>query len=124
MRQLTISLLVLVGFLFCFNANSFAQSATFLGTDFATQGNWQGQYGTVGSYIPNGPSKTPSDGSTFNPGAASLYTWGLNVASPSALTTGTKTNIASTWYNNFGTSSPSLTLDVIVPAGQSQTVAL
>jgi len=129
MRRLTISMLVLIGFLFCFNASSFAAppttsgTATFLGTDTTTQGGWQGTYGTVGSYIPNGPSVTPTDGSTFNPGAAALYTWGTNVASGSALKTGGGMNIASCWYRNLGNASPSLTLDVDVPSG-SQTVAL
>jgi hypothetical protein len=129
MRRLSIFLLVLIGFLFCFNASSFAAppttsgTATFLGMDTTTLGGWQGTYGTVGYYIPNGPSVTPTDGSTFNPGAASLYTWGTNVASGSALKTGGGMNIASCWYKNLGNASPSLTLDVDVPSG-SQTVAL
>jgi len=124
MRRLTICLVVLVGFLFCFNASSFgAPTATALGTDTNTQGSWKGIYGTVGYYIPNGPSSTPTDGSTFNPGAATLFTWGTNVASPSALKT-SGGNIASCWFNNLGTSFASLTLDVVIPSGQSQTVAL
>jgi len=121
MRRLRISLF---GFLFCFSASLFAQTATFVGTDTTTQGNWSSTYGNIGSYIPNGPSVIPSDGSTFNPGAASPFTWGTNVISTSALKTGSSTDIASCWYNNLGSSSPSLTLDVVIPRGQSQTVAL
>lgn len=130
MRRLTILLLALIGFLFCVDSSSFAAppttgpAATLVGTDTTTLGNWSGTYGTVGYYIPNGPSVTPSDGSTFNYGGASLYTWGANVSSTSALKTGTTTDIASCWYNYLGTSSPSVTLDVTVPAGQSQTVAV
>lgn len=123
MYRLFVCLFVLSGF-FCFTASSFAQTATLSGTDTNTLGNWSSTYGTVGSYIPNGPSVTPSDGSTFNPGAAASYTWGTNVASTSALKTGSATDIASCWYNNLGTSLPSLSFDVVVPAGQSQTVAL
>ena len=127
MRRMTMSLLVLFGFLFCFNAGSFAAvptgTATFSGTDAATQGNWMGTYGTVGYYIPNGPSQTPSDGSTFNQGAANPYTWGMNVPGTSALKT-SGGDIASCWYNNLGTSLPSVTFDIIIPSGKSQTVAL
>jgi hypothetical protein len=125
MRRMTMSLLVLFGFLFCFNASSFAAAptATFSGTDTTTQGNWMGTYGSVGYYIPNGPSQTPSDGSTFNQGAANPYTWGMNVPGTSALKT-SGGDIASSWYNNLGTSSPSVTFDIIIPSGKSQTVAL
>ena len=126
MRPLTIRLLALAALVLCLNARSFAASgtATLIGTDTTTLGNWQGMYGTVGYYIPNGPSVIPSDGSSFSPGGASTYTWGVNVPSPNALKTGASTDIASCWYNNLGTSSPSLTFDVIIPAGQTQTVAL
>ena len=129
MSKFTIWLVVLVGFLFRFDVSSFAAppvasgTATFLGTDTNTQGNWIGVYGTIGYYIPSGPSSTPSDGSTFNPGAASLWTWGTNVASASALKR-SGGNIASCWYKNFGTSLASLSFDIVVPSGQSQTVAL
>ena len=120
MRRLMIFLLAVIGPLFCFNASTFAATATLLGTDTTTQGSWLGIYGTVGYYIPDSISKTPTDGSTFSPGAASLWTWGTNVSSASALKTGASTNIASCWYNNAGT----LSFDVVIPSGQSQIVAL
>jgi hypothetical protein len=117
-------LFFLLGFLFCSSAPSFAAAtASLMGTDATTRGNWMSTYGTVGYYIPGGPAQTPSDGSTFNPGAASLWTWGKNVTSPGALKTSASMDIASAWYADLGTASPSLTLDVNVSSG-SQTVAL
>jgi len=120
-----VSLILLFGFLFCFSTSSFAAAtASLVGTDTTTHGNWMGTYGTVGYYIPGGPSATPSDGSSFNPGAASLWTWGMNVSSIGALKTSSG-NIASAWYDNVpGTVGATLVLDVKIPAGQSQTVAV
>ena len=125
MRQLTI-LVFVISFLFCFNTSSFAATANLQGIDTTTQGNWMGVYGTAGYDIPNSLLKVATDGTIFSPGAASLYTWGPNVASAGALKTGTSTDIASAWYANVGNSSmPSLILDVMVPTGQpAETVAL
>jgi hypothetical protein len=78
-------------------------SATFLSTDTATQGNWMGVYGGDGYDIANGP-QSPAGG-TLSYGSYALlsqstWTWAPSTADPRALQIDNQGDRTSaTWYN-------------------------
>jgi hypothetical protein len=94
-------------------------SASFLGTDMSTQGNWLGVYGAQGYTLVSGPTGNPSY-ATPTVSGESTYTWTTTGTAAAALETPNSTNrIAAAWY-----SSTSFTIDVNLTDGQSHDIAL
>lgn len=77
-----------------------AATATFLGTDSSTKGNWTGQYGANGQIIPNDLTNTPSYASVSLTGD-SVWTWSTYTTDPRALqaSSGSSSRISSTFYS-------------------------
>ena len=60
-------------------------SASVVGTDTATEGNWLGTYGQDGYELAGGSSSLPSYATvSVNDGSNGVYTWGTNTGSPYA----------------------------------------
>ncbi len=78
-----------------------AATATFLGTDSSTKGNWTGQYGANGQIIPNDLTNTPSYASVSLTGD-SVWTWSTYTTDPRALqaSSGSSSRISSTFYGS------------------------
>ena len=94
-------------------------TATYMGTDATTQGNWIGTYGGNGYVIPNGAQSSPSY-ATFAVSGQSSYTWAASTADVRALQNpGGSGRMASVWYN-----APSFTLDVNMNDGNTHQLAL
>jgi len=94
-------------------------SATYLGIDKTTQGNWIGSYGGDGYAIPNGAQNVPSY-ATFSVSGQSSYTWAGSTGDARALQTPSgASRIASLWFN-----APSFTMDVNLKDGITHQVAL
>jgi Putative Ig domain len=102
------------------NLTSAGPTASFVGSDTATQGNWQSKYGANAYFIANGPQSSGlSFGSVATQGA-SLWTWTSGTSDPRALAIpGGSSGIASCWY-----SSSSFTFDVNLTDGNTHQIAL
>jgi subtilisin family serine protease len=96
-------------------------SASFLGTDSTTQGNWTGKYGAVGYNVINSGSSYPS-AVTVAPANELSYTWTATTTSVQALkdapSNGTG-RIAACWY-----SATSFTVDLDFTDGQMHNIEL
>ncbi len=80
-------------------------AASFIGMDTATQGNWQGVYGSAGEMIVNGPQNAPSAnyGNFNSVQSATQYTWAANTSDVRALETGSGVSgsrTAATWFGS------------------------
>jgi hypothetical protein len=75
-----------------------ATTATFLGTNTTTLGNWKGTFGSAGYAIANDSSSLPSYATVVHRGA--LWTWSSTTADTRALQKGASSTdrIAATWY--------------------------
>ena len=98
-------------------------SATFLGTDTTTKGNWHGVYGADGYDIAAdtsaGNPKIPSYASLSITGAQT-YVWAANTTDPRALQNSANTGrIASTWY-----SGSTMSFNLNLTDGQSHKISL
>jgi hypothetical protein len=98
-------------------------TASFVGTDTTTQGNWRSAYGADGYDIEGDSSGTnpslPSYASVSLSGATT-YTWGTNTGNSSALQNVASTgDIASTWY-----SFTSFNINVGITDGKSHRVTI
>lgn len=80
-----------------------AQTATFIKADTATQGSWQGVYGSDGFTIENGPSAMPAYATT-TPIGSTPYTWAATTTDVRALETATSgsSRAATCIYSNSG----------------------
>ena len=94
-----------------------AASASFVRADIATQGNWQGAYGSDGYSIANSAPSIPSY-AVLSVQNQSSWTWAAATSDARALQTSTG-RIAATWY-----SAPSFTFDVNFTDGNTHTVAI
>lgn len=85
----------------CVSTQTRAQTATatFVTTDIATQGNWQGKYGADGNSIEAVTPSLPSYVTLFNPTGNNTYTWAASTNDVRALENG-GSRIASTWYSD------------------------
>jgi hypothetical protein len=75
-------------------------TASYLGSDTTTLGNWTGKYGADGQVIPNDLTNVPSYASV-NVTGANAYTWASGTSDPRALqyASGSLTRIPSTYYS-------------------------
>jgi YVTN family beta-propeller protein len=81
------------------STSSGANSATFVGTDTATQGNWKSKYGRDGYTVVDDSAKNPSY-ATIAPSGAADYIWNFSTTDARALQKGSASDrIASTWYS-------------------------
>jgi hypothetical protein len=100
-------------------------SATFVGTDTTTQGNWKSTYGTAGFDIAQDPSAenpTIPSFASFSVGNAQSYTWSAATSDPRALNlaaAGSTTRIAACWY-----AAGSFSIDVHLTDGQAHRLAV
>ncbi|MGH9616314.1 MAG: choice-of-anchor Q domain-containing protein, partial [Acidobacteriaceae bacterium] len=100
--------------------SSTGAAATLAGTDTATQGNWQTQYGSEGYSIAIGAQKLPTYDPSFAVQNQLNWTWAASTTDPRALRIpGGSGGTATTWY-----SSSSFSLDVNIGDGNSHQVAL
>jgi hypothetical protein len=93
-------------------------SASFVGTDTTTQGNWQGKYGSDGYGVPNGGEALPSYDPTLSVNGENTWTWASNPTDTRAPETGTggiNARTASCWY-----SGTSFSFDVNIITGTHQ----
>jgi len=75
--------------------------AQFVGTDTATQGRWQGKYGTAGYDIEGLPANLPSNISYTVGSNSSLWQWAYPTSDSRALVVpGDAWGIAACWYTN------------------------
>jgi hypothetical protein len=96
-----------------------SSTANFVGSDTASEGNWQSQYGADGYAIANGTQNVPSYAS-LAPQNQLSWTWAQGTTDVRALRTGTNAaNLASAWY-----SSSSFSFDVNLMDGKSHQLAL
>jgi pimeloyl-ACP methyl ester carboxylesterase len=95
-------------------------TASFVGTDPATQGSWQGKYGTDGYVVVNDATNYPSY-ATVSPAGHSDYVWEGQTGDPRCLQEVTEPGerLAACWYADS-----SFTMDVIVGSGQATRLAL
>ena len=99
-----------------------SSSASFVGFDQSTQGNWMGVYGQDGYSMALGTSQLPSYVPAVTPGNQLNYLWAQNTTDVRALESdGQGDRLAATWYNG-GT--PTFSLDVNVASTTPQRVAL
>jgi hypothetical protein len=96
-----------------FDAPAPSSAAAFLGTDQATQGSWQGVYGSQGYSVVNDATSYPSY-AQVNVSGAGTYTWAASTSDVRGLQKATNPNdrIAATYYSftNF-------TIDVNITDG-------
>ena len=92
-------------------------SASFVGTDTTTQGNWPGTYGSAGYDVAGGSESLPSYASVAVD--ANYYTWNGNTTDVRAPLTapGSTSRIAACWCD-------SITVDVNLTDGQAHDVSL
>jgi len=95
-------------------------SASYIGADAATVGNWTGKYGADGQVIPNDLTNVPSYASV-NITGASTYTWTTSTSDPRALQTssGSSSRVSSTYY-----SFTSFNIDVNLTDGNTHKISL
>ncbi len=94
-------------------------SASFITKNTATEGNWEGVYGSQGYDIVGGAVSIPSY-ALVNPAGQSAYTWTTTSSDPRALETPNSSNrVAAVWY-----SGTSFTIDVNFIDGQAHDLAL
>jgi hypothetical protein len=96
-------------------------TAAFVALDTATEGNWQGVYGSNGYNVINGTVAYPSY-VTVTPSGANSRTWASSTTDVRALyTSATSTNrIAAAWYNP----TTSFLIDLVFNDGQQHQVAI
>jgi hypothetical protein len=93
--------------------------ATFVTSDTATEGNWQGVYGADGYSIANSSQSVPGY-VVLNTESQPLHTWSPAPTDPRALLTGIgSARIASTWFNY-----PTAAFDLNFTDGNSHLLAL
>jgi len=93
-------------------------SASFVGVDTTTQGNWRGVYGAAGYNVVNDAVNYPSF-VTVVPIGQSSYTWVASTADVRALQKSTGTDrLAATWYGS------TFSIDVNVTDGNVHQIAL
>jgi hypothetical protein len=101
------------------SAASPSGSATFVGTDTTTQGNWQSLYGADGYRLAQGPASLPSYAQVTVSGQGD-YTWAGSTSDVRALQKpGQADRLAATWYTLN-----SMTVDIILSGSQTRQVAL
>ncbi|MEO8592835.1 MAG: Ig-like domain-containing protein [Candidatus Solibacter sp.] len=102
------------------NGSTTQPSATFVGLDTTTKGNWKGSYGQDGYLIPN-DSNLPPSYARIVPAGAAQYTWVASTTDPRGLLKGGSATdrIASTYY-----SGGSFSFDLDLSDGQLHRVAL
>jgi hypothetical protein len=89
---------VLSGVFFGSGGSSSGASATFIGTDTTTQGNWRGVYGTDGYHVINDTVSYPAY-ATVTPSGQAAWTWASSTSDVRALQEAAGTDrIAATWY--------------------------
>lgn len=115
MTRIFKSILLAAGLLFSLSAH--AQSASFIGTDTTTQGNWESQYGADGVYIPSITPDSISYGLVAN--QTPVYVWNAATLDPRAMQDGTATRVASTWF-----AAPSFTFNISITDGGTHQLAL
>jgi hypothetical protein len=95
-------------------------SASYVGTDTATQGTWTGVYGADGQLIANDLNNAPPY-ATVSLSGDSLYTWAASTTDVRALQTasGAPTRMASTYY-----SSTSFTINLNLTDGNTHKISL
>jgi predicted RecA/RadA family phage recombinase len=75
-------------------------TASFLGTDSTTQGNWRAKYGSDGYSIANTVYQSLPSYATFTPQSGTAYSWEPATTDPRALTIpGSSGGVASCWFN-------------------------
>jgi len=110
---------VISGIFFGGAATNAAAAATFVRSDTATAGNWQGVYGADGHSL-TGDSQSIPAYAAFAIQSQYNWTWASNPTDPRALETTNRTGrIAAAWYNSRGFS-----LDVNFTDGNSHEFAL
>ena len=98
-------------------------SASFLGFDSSTQGNWIGVYGQDGYSMALGTAQLPSYVPEVTPENQVNYLWAANTTDVRALRTDTTGDrLAATWYYNDP--SPTFGIDVDVASTTPQRMAL
>jgi hypothetical protein len=95
-----------------------AAQASYGGTDTATQGSWQQNYGADGYSLPGGTQSLPSYDPSFAVSNAQIFTWTKSTSDPRALQTG-GTGLVAAWYN-----SGSFSFDVNLADGNAHQVAV
>jgi hypothetical protein len=107
-------------FLVNLNGTSSTQtSATLIGVNSTTRGNWIGVYGSQGYNVIGDAASYPSY-ATVTPIGQSSYTWAASTTDPRALQNpGGTGRIAATWY-----ATSSFTVDVNFTDGQAHDIAL
>ena len=95
-------------------------SASFVGTDTTTQGNWQGVYGADGYNVVNNTASYPSY-AVVTPGGQANWTWATSTIDPRGLQQGAdpSARIAACWY-----APTSFTIDVNLTDGNPHTLAV
>ncbi|HTU93140.1 MAG TPA: hypothetical protein VMF69_23880, partial [Gemmataceae bacterium] len=94
-------------------------AASFLYTDTATEGSWQGVYGSQGYNVIDNASNYPSYAQVSASGN-SIWTWSRSTTDPRALQDASGTgSIAAAWY-----SPTSFTINVDITDGQTHQLAL
>ncbi len=94
-------------------------SASFIAKNTATEGNWEGVYGSQGYDIVGGAVSIPSY-ALVTPAGQSSYTWTTTSSDPRALEIPNSSNrVAAAWY-----SGTSFTIDVNFIDGQAHDLAL
>jgi hypothetical protein len=97
---------------------------SFIASDAATQGNWQGAYGTDGYAIANDSQSIPAY-ATFTVQNQLNYTWAATTSDPRALETAEDSGrIAACWYSPHDAIPPTFSFDVNFTDGNSHQVAL
>jgi hypothetical protein len=92
-------------------------SATFIGVDTATQGNWKGTYGSGGYTVAADGTSLPSYATITHVGSA-VYTWDASPSDVRALQRTATGRIASTWYGG------TIALDMTLADGAAHNVAV
>ncbi len=110
---------VLSGIFFNGAGTPMGTSATFVGTDATTQGNWSPTYGTAGYDVIGGQASLPSY-ATVSANGQSSYVWAATTGDVRApqVAPGSTGRVAASWYGN------SFTVDVDLTDGQAHEVSL
>jgi len=97
---------------------------SFIASDAATHGNWQGAYGTDGYAVANDSQSIPAY-ATFAVQNQLNYTWDADPSDPRALQTGSGSGrIAAAWYSQHDAIPPTFSFDVNFTDGNSHQLAL
>jgi hypothetical protein len=116
--QLFAASLIIIFMLLIGAGRATAATATFVGSDATTQGNWQGKYGSDGYAIANSAQSIPSY-AQLSVEYQMNWTWNNNTSDARALRLATGTSrIASAWYQPFN-----FTMDLNLTDGNSHQVA-